>query len=221
MYIALIVVAFVLLFVAGFFVNLINRTCVKTVEQLLEPEKVLEKIGAIDDDVFRTAEGVLQEWADIKRFEHVGYFLCHTLPNNESIKCAAWWSEKQRSYLMLYVAMQNMHYEFVSMYEEGGLSTSGSKDSFALPMPSQYHVQVFDQCNIDELLKKHKKGLRTLKSKRDLSPLKKPADSLYQMMQMTLRKQAEYVQKIPLWQHRGAYWFFIKKHLLANKPVRG
>lgn len=201
--------------------HLVNRSCVQTVEQLLEPEKVLEKIGAIDDAVFLAAESVLNEWTELKRFEHAGYFLCHTLTDGAAIKCAAWWSEKRRSYLMLYVAAKKVHYEFVSVYPDAALVTSSGKHSFVLPFPPESHVQVFTRGNIDALLAAHKKGQKTLKNRRNLTPQNALPENLYATMITIMARQAQYVQSIPLWKWKGAYWFFIRKHLLANRPVRG
>lgn len=212
----------VALLVALFVLYIVNKSLVQSVNQLLEPEKVLEKIGAIDDPIFQTAESVLNEWTELKRFEHVGYFLCHTLANGDAIRCGAWWSEKRRSYLMLYVAAKNMHYEFVSLYpDDGGLITSSGKDSLVLPFPLGNYVQVFTACNIDKLLAEHKKGQKTLKTRHNLTPQNAAPDGLYETMLKALGEQARYVQTLPFWRFRGAYWFFVKKHLLANKRVRG
>lgn len=211
----------VVLLLILFVLYAVNKSCVQTVEKLLKPEKVLEKIGAIDDPIFQTAESVLNEWTELKRFEHVGYFLCHTLANGESIRCGAWWSEKRRCYLMLYAAAKNMHYEFVSLYPDGGLVTSSGKDALVLPFPPGNYVQAFTDCNIDRLLAEHKKGQKTLKTRHNLTPQNAAPGSLYETMLKTLGRQAQYVQTLPFWRFRGAYWFFVKKHLLANRRVSG
>lgn len=221
MHIVFAVVAILGLAMLAWVVVLVNRSSVQSIEVMSEPEKILEKIAVIDDPVFQTALDIIQEWVDLKRFEHVQYFLCHSLPDDGSIKCSMWWSEKRRCFLALYVAMNKVHYEFVSLYPDGkSLTTSSSSESLILPAPSKEHFrQAFTRSNIDELLQRHKDAQRKLKKRIDITPAIVPAEEVHQKLIEAMQMQAKYVKSLPMWRHSGAYWFFVRRFLLANRVI--
>lgn len=209
------VVAAILLFVA----SVINKTVVDSVEKMATPESLVEPVTQIDDAGFLQEMGAFDLWAKQHGFVHDCLFLGHLVLDGSALQCSAWWHEKSAVWALLYYHKGRHVYDFVTkLTDSGALTTSSSKDAHFLPKSAQYYVQSCTKVSFDTLFEIHQTTLQLFEGK-SISVDTNKTDVI-QEIKGSLAHQMAYVKTLPLWRYRGVYWYLVRRHLLANKPIK-
>lgn len=212
---ACIVAAFLL-----FFVVIINKTLVSSVEKIAQPQGLIVRVQHIDDAGFNAQANTLATWATQHDFEHDSYLLAHTLLDGSALQCSVWWSQQNATWVLLYYFKGKHFYDLVSKLANGGIiSTVSGKDGLTLPGPSQHRIQAFPQLSLDELLQRHLATQTLFNGKVGLA-VQRNKTNVVQELESALANQAAYVKTIPLWKMQGVFWYFLRRNWLVNKPIK-
>jgi len=207
------------------FFAIINIIAVKSVKDLLliSNDDVLQLVDKIDDAKFMEIYDDLSGWAKNKVYTHDCFFLAYTIHTTTPLKCAAWWSEKERTWMLVYFFQIQQTYikhniDFVTIYNDiVSITTSSTKDAIMLPRPPKSYMQVFTNLSADDLHLKHLEARRKIENKESvLLPREKP--DLFKEIKKSLINQANFIMSLPLWKFRGIFWFFIRGNM-ANKSL--
>ncbi|HOY71152.1 MAG TPA: hypothetical protein PL131_00340 [Methylotenera sp.] len=202
-----------------FFVYLINKTLVASVEKIAHPQGLIKHVQHIDDAGFTAQANTLATWAKQHDFEHDSYVLAHTLIDGSALQCSVWWSQTQATWVLLYYYKGKYFYDFVSKLANNGIiSTVSGKDGLTLPPAGKNRIQAFPQLSLDELLQKHLATQAQFNAKVGLAIQRNKTD-VVQELENALGQQAEYVKTIPLWKFKGVFWYFVRRNWLVNKPI--
>ncbi|MEW5837313.1 MAG: hypothetical protein AB1717_00560 [Pseudomonadota bacterium] len=237
LYVYLLVVA-VFLLVAW----VVNSTLVRSINSYLNKEYMLMVVSQIDEPGFMEKYAEAAQWAEINSYTHECYFLFRTTKFDPLMSCSAWWSEREKTWFMLYFssgsspAAQGEHaekskaearpakteygVEFSTAYEnELNITTSSLKGSLLLPMSPGKYVQCFDKLSIAELHEKHMQACSALAGKNPgLKPVASKGD-LMQLLAEHFQSTARHVMSIPFWKYRGIFWWLVRQNVLRNKPL--
>ncbi|MCP4363940.1 MAG: hypothetical protein GY800_01370 [Planctomycetes bacterium] len=213
----LLLILFLIAFAISFFVN---QTVVHSVRMLLEEKDLLEAVDQIDNTAFSIRYQEIT--AELTRYGylHECFFLSHTLSTVDgSLQCAAWWSEKEQTWCLLYFTPHQETIDFVSLYAGNtSLTTASSKDALLLPKPAGAAVQAFPRLDLEGLRQQHL-AARTQLAQQKWVSLRRRKNELLPEIHNSLKQHARYITSLPLWQWRGVYWYFIRRHLRANKAI--
>lgn len=213
------IVAVIVIGLVLFFVSIVNASCVQSVKRLLNVEELFEQVTAIDDVKFDSMISDSRKWGAENGFEFEGFFLLHAQDSGVPIKCASWWSNVYKTYFLVYVAEEGervlvMH-DFVTQFNNSGsLTTCTDINGLFLPRPKLDLCQHVSSSEFDEIKNIHFHSVKAVCDKQGIKVGKHKGD-LIQLMSSSIKQQAEYTVSLPLWKYRGAYWYFIKKHILA------
>lgn len=200
------------------FAFLINRAVVGSIATMRLPSEVLEVVSEIDDAGFQTARDAFTAWAEPRGFMFECNFLSHTLNDGHAIKCAAWWSDSQNTWALVYYANGLMNIDFVTRYSDTlGVTTASTKDAMTLPNRTTAYTQAFTLLDNNELYARHQEACSRVEAAERISPL--PKQDLMAEIEKSMLYQVEYVTSLPLWRLRGVYWFFGRRNLKVNKPI--
>jgi len=200
------------------FAFLINRAVVGSIATMRRPSEVLEVVSEIDDAGFQTARDAFTAWAEPRGFIFECNFLSHTLNDGNAIKCAAWWSDSQNTWALVYNANGLVNIDFVTRYSDTlGVTTASTKDAMTLPNRTTAYTQAFTLLDNDELYARHQEACPRVEAAERISPL--PKQDLMAEIEKSMLYQVEYVTSLPLWRLRGVYWFFGRRNLKVNKPI--
>lgn len=180
----------------------------------LEPLKSREA----EDTLARImVDGVVDaDWTATNGFEPAGVFRVNNMAGSPLV--VAWARRGERTYLCAYVVANNPPIvDFVTVLDEGGLTTGKSKDGQLLPSSPGSFMQTFTATTA-VLWRHHQTGLRVLAAKRGVVPL--TGDGfLEEDFSEAMSRQGDYVRALLLWPLRIPYWFFVRRHLRHGKPV--
>ncbi|WP_417533091.1 hypothetical protein [Marinobacterium stanieri] len=199
-------------------VFVINRAVVSSIETMRRPSEVLEVVNEIDDPGFQAAREAFTAWAEPRGFIFECNFLSHTLNDGKAIQCAAWWSDSQNTWAVVYYANGLVNIDFVTRYSDTlGVTTASTKDAMTLPNRTTAYTQAFTLLDNDELYARHQEACSRVEAAERISPLLK--QDLMGEVEKSMLYQVEYVTSLPLWRMRGVYWFFGRRNLKVNKPI--
>lgn len=208
-------VALVLLF----FVYVINKSMVDSVEKMSNPEGLVEPVAQIDDAGFLQKFSAFDQWASQHGFVHEKLFLGHIVLDGSALQCSVWWNEKSAIWALMYYHKGKHVYDFVTKLVDGGaLTTASGKDAHTLPKAAKNYVQSRTDASFDTLFEIHQTTLQLL-DRRSITVDFNKTDVI-QELKSSLAQQMAYVKTLPLWRFRGVYWYFIRRNLLANKPIK-
>lgn len=201
-------------------VILINRAVVGSIDTMRLPREVLESVNEVDDSGFQAAREAFADWAEPQGFVFDSNFLSHTLNDGNSIKCAAWWSDTDKNWALVYYINGLVNIDFVTRYTDTlCITTASTKDAMTLPNLQTAYTQSFTELCNDELYARHREACARVEATTGRTPRSRQSDLLSEVERYMLL-QVEYITRLPLWRWRGVYWFFVRRNLLVNKPVR-
>lgn len=230
---------FLIVLVVLFIAFLVNTTLVSSVNRLSKPEslfKMLAQANGSDQDYFIEAFADYQDndllldslletqgWAQGHSFETDIVFDFYGVLNGLATRAAVWRNTAKKQFLVLYYDpnAKKILQEFSSGYlNNKSLTTSSSRDSLALPPAPDNYIQVFENLDLNELYAKHLDSEERLYSEDIIQTNNQEMaqNTIYYIL-TTLKKQSEYVKTIPFWQHKGFYWYFVRRNHLVNKAI--
>lgn len=230
MTVSFIIIAIVILCLLGLIIC-INIIAVDSVKNLLliTTDDALQVVDKIDDARFMKIYDDLSVWAEKNMYQHDCFFLSYTAHAGEPLKCAAWWSEKERTWMLVYffqikhdVIKQDYiknNVDFVTIYNDIiSITTSSTKDAIMLPRPPKSYMQAFANLTTDDLHLKHLDARLKIENHESVLPPKDKPE-LFNEIKKSLVSQARFIMSLPLWKFHGIYWFFIRGNIMANKSV--
>lgn len=156
-------------------------------------------------------------WAEAQGFRYVGSYRT-TISDIENV-FAVWRHESRPTYLVRYHAAEQVFFDFVTLFQgQYGLTTSSTKDSQLSPRPCGEYQQSFDAA-LDVLLTMHADAEHFLIQEGRLKEqwVERP---IVDLINESVMRQAHYVQQLPFWQFRGAWWYFVRRRVMHNKGVQ-
>lgn len=199
--------------------HLVNKATIASIDKMSEPEGLLEEVKAIDDAHFLTAYERCNIWALKNGFSHQLFFLSYTLLNGEALKCSAWWSATNNTWFLIYVFNDVINYDFFNQVQDKNLTTSSTKTAMMLPAPYGVYKQSFVNISLEQLYAKHRDALAQLCAHFHLRVSSKKV-SLIEEMTLYLAAETAFLKSLTLWKYRGFFWFFFRRNLMVNKPIK-
>ncbi len=198
---------------------MVNRAVVASVKSLLKPEKLLEPVQEIDNPDFIRAKDEFSSWVEENGFQFDSLFLSNMVNVPEPIQCAAWWSERDATWALLYVAAKKKNIDFVTLYSDDiGITTASSKDAVLLPQPEKSLTQAFTGLSYKGLYAKHLKARKQVERYESVV-LQEERRDLMEELKHALKAHARFLMSLPLWEYRGVYWFFVRRNIKVNIPI--
>ena len=156
------------------------------------------------------------DWASANGFEPAGVFRVENMAGSPLV--VAWARSGERTYLCAYLVANNAPLvDFVTVLDQGALTTGKSKDGQLLPSSPGCFTQTFTATTA-VLWRHHQTGLKVLATKRRVLPLSGEG-FLEEDFIEAMSRQADYVRSLVLWPLRIPYWFFVRRHVRHEKPV--
>lgn len=209
---------FLALFV--FVARLINRTVVKSVQTMKNPDGLLALIA---DGPSRLAESPeYRDWADWARDHGFAPDIMADFSGAEGgqiITVGVWRNRASKTYLATYATPMKVTSEFITMLEkDAALTTTNSKDSLTLPNAPGRYIQAFDGASLDEIVQSHHQGLEWIRQQKGLTPIERP-ETTDRLILDSVRRQMAYIKTLLCWKHRGAWWYLVRRARLNNKSI--
>jgi hypothetical protein len=201
---------------------IINLQVVASIRRMESPESHV--------DVIENGDAVLREgseyasrarWAEANGFEPDMMIDFYGGGGSGRITMGIWKNRDKRIYFCSYdiVVKDKIAYEFSSeLNKDSDLSTSNIKDSMLFPDSPGSYKQAFDRLDLDALFIKHENATTHLQQHRNLSVVER-AEPMNELMLESFHRLVTHVKSLPLWQLRGAYWFFIRRYRMNNKSI--
>lgn len=213
-------VGLVILVPVVFVVRLINRTVVKSVRTMENPDGLLALIA---DGPARLAESPeYRDWADWAKDHGFVPDIMADFSGAEGgqiITVGVWRNRASKTYLATYTTPMKVTSEFITMLEkDAALTTTNSKDSLTMPNAPGRYIQAFDGASLDEIVQSHHQGLEWLRQKKGIMPVDRP-ETTDRLILDSVRRQMAYVKTLLLWKHRGAWWYLVRRGKLNNKSI--
>lgn len=216
LYLELAVIFFLL-----FLMFLVNKTVVSSVEKMSNPTGLIKRVTQIDNVAFILKFTAYNDWANQNGFVHECLFLSQVLLDGGSMQCSVWWNEERAIWTLLYHHKQRQVYDLVSGFKDNSvLTTASSRDALTLPHAAQNRVQAFENLTFDALLQNHLIAQDLIKTKTGQDVQSAKDEDIIRVIEIALAKQMAYVKTIPFWQFKGAFWYFISRNFLMNKPIK-
>ncbi|MBN1672015.1 MAG: hypothetical protein JXR37_13330 [Kiritimatiellae bacterium] len=156
-------------------------------------------------------------WATRQGFAVVnGYVFRST----SRIFMAVWQRGAESVYFVMYVAAQNQrHYDFVTLFADEAMLTSGnSYDGALLPPAPDTYVEAFPGQPYPDLWQRHQTAQRFLLEQRGSTVAR--ADQPFETVLATaVNRQIAHIRSLPFWPFRGLYWWFVRRQKMANRSV--
>ena len=198
---------------------LVNGMTILSINKMSKPDSLYVLAGGLDsvrqNETFR--EAFL--WTEANGFTPDVLMELEGPIEYAVITVGIWRNDAVKTMLACYVSPDTINHEFTStLSRECSLDTSSTKDGAMLPGLDTCYRQFFHGMELDSLFQKHLEGLQYLKQHRGLESVLRtqPTDIL---VQQAVNEQIAYVKSLPLWQLRGAYWFFVRRNSLNNKTI--
>ena len=215
--IGLLPLAATILLMMALFIDIIVLVSVK---KMARPEGLLE---VIEHGPTVLAEGMdyaeRQRWAEDHGFAPDMVADFRGALGGQIIVIGTWRNRALRTYLSTYNTPQKVCCEFVTILDrDAALTTTNTRDSLLMPSEPGRYIQAFDGLNLDDLLRRHLEALAHLSHTRHLDPVDR-SETTDLLILDSLRRQMAYIQTLPLWQLRGAWWYWGRRNLLNNKTI--
>ena len=156
-----------------------------------------------------------QGWAEDNGFEFNGGY---TMMLGVKSFVAAWKHREEPTYFVMLLAADKQVYTFTTEFSEAfSLDTTGSDDDM-LPSPPGHYKQGFSGLSLVDLYQRHLEGVQYLRSNGHIQT--RPRNpSLQDAVSRDAKRQAAYIQTLPLYPFRAVYWFYIWKKLKNNQSI--
>jgi len=184
----------------------VKRLC----NPLLEP-LTLEQ-GRSDEPIEGTAYS--HEWAKSNDFTFIGYFVL------QGALIAAWKHSDQSTFFCQYIVQDICSYDFATEFENHiSLTTGSGLETQLFPPQPKHYKQSFSNITLDEQWKRHveMKNYLIEVGQAKLTRIDRPFNEIFTE---SIRKQMKFIRSLWLWRFRGAYWFFVRRHLWHNKSIK-
>ncbi len=216
----------------------VNRTTIKSMNLMSEPESLLKTLwdksnkdggfyetltNYAQDHKFMDKLAESQMWTKDYDFVPDIIFEFNGIINSTPLTVITWRNLHASEFFILYYHPQSGKIVYVFTREfadEKSLTTSSNRSSLSLPQPPDSYHQVFEKLNIGLLYSKHIESVEMLKQKELVKPSKAelPANTIY-LFVSSLKKHSAHVKRLPFWQFKGVYWFFVRQNILVNKAI--
>ncbi len=200
--------------------RLINGAVVQSIELIVAADPFLE---LVENGTAVIAEGAdyasRMAWATAHGFEPDLLADVNATADGSTMVVALWRNPNTHSWLASYTTNDKVHSEFVTtLSQESGLTTSNSVDSALFPQRPGHYVQVFGDADLDTLFRNHEAGLLHLRNAKGLE-VQDHRKSTIDLVTDSVHRTMEHIQSIPLWKHKGAYWYFFRRPRMNNKSI--
>ena len=157
-------------------------------------------------------------WAQGQGMDLVGLFLVRAVVPNVIV---VWRCRHHHSYFCMYLVQNKRYFDFVSIIDEqrgATLTTSGTKDVFAVPRSTGSFAQSFHGAAPDELQSQHRRAMQYLMSIKRMR-FSQGTMPFPQLLEVAIRQQVNEVCRIPLYWLRAAWWFFVTRNQMNGKTI--
>ena len=156
-----------------------------------------------------------QGWAVENGFEYAG---AYTMSLGLKLFVGAWKHQHEPTYFIMVLGGDKQIYTFTTEFsEERSLDTVGSDDDM-LPSPPGHYKQTFGGLSLVDLYQRHLASMQYLRTAGNIQTRPRTL-SLEDAVSLDAKRQAAYVQTLPLWPFRAVYWYYIWKRMKHNKSV--
>lgn len=198
----------------------LNGVLVRSIELILEADPFLE---IVENGTAVIAEGAdyasRMAWATAHGFQPDLLADVNAMADGSTMVVALWKNPDTHTWLASYTTNDKVHNEFVTtLSQESGLTTSNSVDSALFPQRPGHYVQVFGDADLDTLFQHHEEGLLHLRNAKRLE-VQDHRKSTVDLVTDSVNREMEYIQSIPLWKHKGAYWYLFRRPRRNNKSI--
>lgn len=187
-----------------------------SVTKLADPN--LKLVPAPEDKYAReyTLTATHDQWAESQGFDYLGAYLLH---GPATFFIAAWQLRNMPTFLCVYCHGENTHFDIVTIYSEHqGLTTGSSKDGQTLPRAPGSYAQTFSNLDLDAMWTRHQQAEKYLHENARMQA--NPGNLEFEPLFIdAVRREAQFVQSIPLYPFRGVYWFFVRRHQRHNRTI--
>lgn len=210
---------FVVLFLA-LMTLFFNVIFVFSVRKMAQPDGLLK---AIEHGPTVLAEGL--EYADRHRWAVDHGFAPDLVADfrgalgGQIIVIGVWRNLARKTYLITCKTPKKVYCELITILDRGAaLTTSNTRLSVSLPSGPERFIQAFDGANLDDLLRRHQEGLAHLSHTRHFEAVNRSETTDILILDL-IRHYVAYIQALPFWQLRGAWWYWGRRNLLNNKSI--
>lgn len=164
----------------------------------------------------------VHQWAKENDFEFLAYYWVK--PGFQRIFMGVWQRMDRPTFLCTYLVPNQ--YGFTSLTDiftefagEVSLTSTNSKAAQLYPKPPKSYHQTFSRIDLDELWRRHIEMENFLMDAGG-------AELVYTEIQFEEslvrdhQKDIRYIRSIPYWYLLGTYWYFVRRNLWHNKPVK-
>jgi hypothetical protein len=204
--------------IAGFVPAVVTVVTYISIKKMSRPDLPFEPaVESQWPDGFRLVREHV-DWATREGFDVVGTY---TVDAMQRMFVAAWLHNEYPVYFCIYYHAQTETtvYDFVSLYEgDRGLTTGSTADAVFIPQPPDSYVQAFTDKTLDELWDLHLVSEQYVLNQLRLAP-KRIDRPFEQVVIGAIHKQMGYVQSLPFWPLRTAWWYFVRRGRIVNLTI--
>lgn len=216
----------ILIIVGGLFAVIFIVICkavIAGIKEMQAPDTMFveppEKIDDTSDTRLKHFFDETNTWAKYHGFKFTSFRDFLSKASSKIINIVFWLNEDKTCILAMYYVEGKIHYDFVSKFENNrGLTTSSTKDGAMLPTLPEDFAQYFPGLTLNETWEHHLEAEQFIEKKLEYSKVPFNEDIISEVKE-SIRKQAEFIKSLFLWQLRGPYWFFVRKNIVSNKKI--
>lgn len=193
----------------------ITLTVYNSVLQLNAPNLGLEKISRAS----RPAEWAKAEEAAPFAMRH-GYDFhgAWELMVQPRTLAFVWQIPERAEFLCQYQGANKVCYDMVSIFgPELGLTTGNTKDALTLPSAPGAYTQVLHGADLEALWQRHQEGRSVLEAR--FGAAAKNGEEFETQVRRSIKRQTDYIRKLPFWALRGSWWYFVVREQRKNRPI--
>ena len=207
--------------VALFIANLVNGAVVKSLQIMDDADPFM---APVENGLAIMAEGAdfaaRMAWAVENGFEPNLLADVKATLDGSTLVTAVWKNAYKNTFLASYTAAGKINSEFVTtLTNECGLTTSNSMDSALFPQRPGHYTQIFDGADLSSLYEKHEAGLLFLHENKRLAIIDRQIPTV-DLITDSVRRQTAFIRSLPLWQYKGAWWYFVRRPSMNNKSIQ-
>ncbi len=199
----------------------INVVVVLSIRKLENASELLEVIQHGESVLVNGADYATRaRWAEDNDFRPDLLADFHGAVGAGPITMAVWKNDYKKTFLSSYSVNNTMVSEFVTLLDKDrGLTTSNTIDSVLFPPAPGHFVQAFGgMTDLDRLFQQHEAALIHLNQKKNVA-IADRWETTDVLIVESIQRQIHHVKSLPLWQLRGCYWYFIRRHRMKNKTI--
>lgn len=199
----------------------INVVVVLSIRKLENASGLLEVIQNGESVLINGADYATRaRWAEDNDFRPDLLADFHGAVGVGPITMAVWKNDYKKTFLSSYSVNDTIVSEFVTLLNnDRGLTTSNTIDSVLFPPAPGHFVQAFGgMTDLDGLFQQHEAALVHLNQKKNVT-IADRWETTDVLIVESIQRQIQHVKSLPLWQLRGCYWYFIRRHRMKNKTI--